>query len=99
MRYPAALAFEKAIFQRSRAASSAEFCKGGSGGHGDRSVISPISTLAASLSLSLGELSSRVARKPADGRGGLAGVSVRRAPERRSRAAAARLLAELNSGP
>src|SRR3954469_14350025 len=33
-RYRAALAFSKANFQRSRAASRAEFCKGGSGGLG-----------------------------------------------------------------
>src|SRR3954466_2106928 len=33
-RYLVALAFSKAIFQRSRAASSAEFCMGGSGGLG-----------------------------------------------------------------
>ena len=44
-------------------------------------------------------LSGRAFRTFVDGRAGLAGVSVWRAPERRSRAAAARLLAALNSGP
>src|SRR3954464_2736025 len=98
-RYPVALAFSKANFQRSRAAPSAEFCKGGVGGRRAGIVISPISTLDASLPLFLGELSGRAIEEPADGRDELVGVSVRRAPERRSRAAAARLLAALNSGP
>src|SRR5215207_10078250 len=87
----------KANFQRSRAASSADFCKGGSGGFG---LNSPIITLSASLLLFLGDLSGGAIRKLVDGRGGLAGANnLRRAPERRSRAAAARLLAMLNSGP
>jgi hypothetical protein len=89
----------KANRQRSRAASSAEFCKGGSGGRGICVVISPISTFSASLSLFLGELSGRAIRRLVDGRDGLAGVDVQRVPERRSRAAAARLLAAPNSGP
>src|SRR4051795_13347673 len=80
----------KVLVHRSRAASSAEFCKSGFGGRGLRVVISPISTLSASLSLVLGELSGRAIRKPTDGRSGLARVGVRRAPGRRSRAAAAR---------
>src|SRR5215207_5556086 len=92
-RYQAGLAFSKANRQRSRAASSAEFCKSGSGGRGSDAVISPIITLAASLSLFLGELSGRAVRMLVDGRAGLAGVAVRRTPERRSRAATARLLA------
>src|SRR5215204_7007086 len=85
-RYPVALAFSKANFQRSRAASSAEFCKSGSGGRGIRVVISPISTFSASLSLFLGELSGRVIETLVDGCDRLAGVGVRRAPERRPRA-------------
>src|SRR4051794_13476335 len=95
---PCGPGFSKAILHRSRAASSAEFCKAGPGGFG---LISPIITLSASLPLFLGELSRRAVRGPVDSRGGVTGVVVgmRCAPERRSRAAAARLLAALNSGP
>src|SRR5215207_337615 len=84
-----------AFFHRSRAASRLGLRQGGDGG----CLISPIITLDASLLLFLGELSGRAVRMLVDGRAGLAGVAVRRTPERRSRAAAARLLAALNSGP
>src|SRR5215218_2237368 len=84
-----------AFFHRSRAASRLGLRQGGDGG----CLISPISTLDATLLLFLGELSGRVLRRPEDGRSGLVGVEVQGEPERRSRAAAARLLAALNSGP
>src|SRR3954469_20972743 len=84
-----------AFFQRSRAASRLELGFVGIG----EGLNSPIITLDASLLLFLGELSGRAMRRPVDGRNSLAGVDVRRAPECRSRAAVARLLAALNSGP
>src|SRR3954451_7209372 len=59
----------KALVQRSRALSSADFCKGGSGG---RLLTLPISTKASASLLLLGDLtgdlSPRAAEKPADGR-------------------------------
>src|SRR3954454_15549758 len=58
LRYPVALAFEKANFQRSRAASSAAFCKSGFGGFG--TVLAQID-LDASLGFHLGEFAGRAA--------------------------------------
>src|SRR3954467_2417112 len=90
----------KAFLNRSSAALKA----GGGGGRAGRSasavLISPIITFSASRLLLLGELSGRAAGSPVDGRR-TAGrpEEPRRDPERRSRAAAARLLAALNSGP
>src|SRR3954470_7147068 len=75
-RYGVALAFSKAIFQRSKAASSAEFCEDG---FGSFDLISPISTFSASLSLFLGELRGWTFRTPVDGRSGLAGQCAPRA--------------------
>src|SRR6185436_14434420 len=69
--YPMALAFEKANFQRSRAASRAEVRKGGCGGF---RLSSSIINLSALLLMFLGELSGWAIWKPMDGRGGLAGV-------------------------
>src|SRR3954452_12700163 len=60
-------------------------------------LMSPIITLDASRLLFLGELVSRAVGSPVDGRRVAAGPEPRRDPERRSRAAAARLLAALNS--
>src|SRR3954471_6683192 len=87
----------KASLNRFSAASKAGGGGVGAGRSASAVLISPIITFTASLPLLLGELSGRAIRRPGDGRGGLAGVGagvgVRRDPERRSRAAAARLLA------
>src|SRR4051794_6544543 len=72
-----------AFFQRSRAASRLELGFAGIG----EGLISPISTLSASLLLFLGELSDRAIGRPLDGCNSVAGVEVRCRPERRSRAA------------
>jgi len=92
-----ALAFSKANFQRSRAASRAEVRKGGCGGF---RLSSSIINLSALLLMFLGELSGWAIWKPVDGRGGLAGVfGLRCGPVCRSRPVAARLLAAPNSSP
>ena len=69
--YGVALAFSKAIFQRSSAASSAEFCKGSCGGLG--SVLAQID-LAASLGLYLGEFVGRAASVAVEDRRGVTSV-------------------------
>ena len=71
MALPVALAFSKAIVQRSRAASSAEFCKGGSGGLG---VLLAQMYLDASLQFHLGEFVGRAAGVAGEGRCALAGA-------------------------
>src|SRR4051794_14653539 len=65
----------KANFQRSRALSSADFCKGDSG---RRIATSPISTFLSASLLFLGDLSTAAIPRAGDGRGTGAGL-IRRA--------------------
>src|SRR3954453_18467290 len=87
----------KAFLNRFSAAAKA----GSGGGSADSSAgtvpNSPIITLDASLLLLLGELVSRAGSTAVERRSRAGRPEPRRDPERRSRAAAARLLAALNS--
>src|SRR4051812_9141293 len=86
----------KALVQRSRALSSADFCTGDSG---RRLTTSPISTLGSASLLFLGDLSAGAMVRATEGRGTGAGlVATRRARSRPPLAAAARLLAAVKRG-
>src|SRR3954464_12869549 len=93
-RYLVALAFEKAIVQRSRAAFSFGLGSVGAG------VLRPLLAqmyLDASLPVYLGEFIGRAAGVAVEGRCAATGAEGRRSRERLSRTAAARLLAASNA--
>jgi hypothetical protein len=86
-----------AFNSRSRAASSGESGTEGGGGE-PLFVISPISTKGSASLLLLGDLSAGTSETATDGRRAASAGPGRRSPERRPRAAAARLLAARKSG-
>src|SRR3954453_13161282 len=85
----------KAFLQRSRALSSADFCKSDSG---RRLTTSPISTLVSASLLFLGDLRDGAVSRGADGHRPETGPVTRRARPCPPRTAAARLLAAAKNG-